>query len=238
MQKKFQPKPHIPIVKPIVHNTADANTSEYAIDVINGIRFEYGKNSISHDPRLDDLALARAQDMYRYGYLDHKNPYTGTCPNNIKSKFGFDQKETIIENAALYDVRGDLTDPPIEDIVTAWMKSIGHRYNLLYYDHKAGGFACYGGYCIFLGVSNGGYTGSTSTECHTTKEGEEFFRKLANCSDQQLLEYESLQRQFKDMRLAYDTIPSTTRSEIEYLKAKTTYDTLASIRKQLESFEC
>lgn len=238
MQKKFQPKPHIPIVKPLDHDATSINTSEFAIGVINTIRFEHGKNPISHDFRIDDLALARAKDMYMYGYLDHKNPHTGACPNNMKSEFGFDQKEFLIENAALYDMRQDLADPPIKDIVAAWMKSTGHKYTLLYYDHKAGGFACYAGYCVFLGVSNGGYAGSTSTECHTAKEGEEFFRKLANCSDQQILEYESLQKQFKEIRLEYDKIPSTAHSEIEYLKANTAYYTLESIRKQLESFGC
>ncbi|NDF36045.1 MAG: CAP domain-containing protein, partial [Nitrosopumilaceae archaeon] len=169
LKKKFQPKPHLVIAKPMTYAVTDVKMSEYAIDSINKVRLDNGKNPISHDSRAYDLALARAKDMYKYDYLDHKNPHTGTCSNNLKSEFGFDQKEGLVENAAIYNVQQDLAGPPVTDIIDAWMKSTGHKYNLLYYDHKSGGFACYGRYCVFLGVSDGGYTGSTSTECHTAK---------------------------------------------------------------------
>lgn len=237
LQKKFRPHPHILSAKPIVHAESDTDTSEYAIDIINKIRSGHGKNPIVYDSRIDDLALARAQDMYRYGYLDHKNPYTETCPNNIKSDFGFDQNESLIENAALYEY-DEFADPPIADIVDAWMKSTGHRYNLLYYDHKAGGFACYDQYCVFLGMTENGYTGSSNTECHTTKEGVEFFKKLVSCSDQKMLEYESLQKEFKELRMKYEKIPHIVRSEIEYLNAESMYKKLEDARTKIESFRC
>lgn len=237
MQKKFQPHPHIPAAKPIVYTESDTSTSEYAIDMINKIRLEHGKNQLSHDSKIDELALARVKDMYQYGYLDHKNPYTGTCSSNLKSKFGFDQNESLIENAILYQY-DELADPPITDIVDAWMKSTGHRYNLLYYDHTSGGFACYGGYCVFLGLSEGGYTGSSDNECHTAKEGSEFFKNLANCSDQKMMEYESLQRKFKELRMEYEQIPHTVNSEIEYLKAEAMFKKLESNKAQIESFRC
>ncbi|NDF48139.1 MAG: hypothetical protein EB158_08200, partial [Nitrosopumilaceae archaeon] len=132
----------------------------------------------------------------------------------------------------------ELADPPITDIVDAWMKSTGHRYNLLYYDHTSGGFACYGGYCVFLGLSEGGYTGSSDNECHTAKEGSEFFKNLANCSDQKMMEYESLQRKFKELRMEYEQIPHTVNSEIEYLKAEAMFKKLESNKAQIESFRC
>ncbi|NDF25715.1 MAG: hypothetical protein EB149_07015, partial [Thaumarchaeota archaeon] len=100
------------------------------------------------------------------------------------------------------------------------------------------GFACYGGYCVFLGLSEGGYTGSSDNECHTAKEGSEFFKNLANCSDQKMMEYESLQRKFKELRMEYEQIPHTVNSEIEYLKAEAMFKKLESNKAQIESFRC
>jgi hypothetical protein len=178
--------------------------------------------------------------MYDYGYLDHKNPYTGSCPNNIKSKFDFDGKEYVIENAALYGVAGKptLSNPPISTVIDAWMNSIGHKYNLLYYDHNGGAFSCYGGYCVFIGVTDDGYTGSEIKECHTVKEGAEFFRRLENCSDQKMLEYESFQREYKEIRTEYEKIPQVVHSEREYLEAENMFTKLEALRSQIESFRC
>lgn len=223
----------------MAYAATDVILSEYAIDLINKIRFKYDKNQLYHDYRGYDLALARAKDMYRYDYLDHKNSHTGTCPNNLKSKFGFELNESLIENIAKYDIENDVSnDPPLTEIIDAWMNSADHRYYLLYHDYKAGGFACYSGYCSFLGISDGGYTGSSSIECQTAKDDKEFFAKLASCSDQKMLEYESLQKQFKEMRTEYEKIPSVAHSEIEYLKAQKTYNMLDDLRRKLESFKC
>lgn len=226
LDRQFRPKPHMPIKKSITDDqiplTSDTSTSISAMYYINQIRAEWGKNPLQHDMRAYEMSTVRAKDMHDYRYLDHKNPYTGSCPSNIKSKFGFDDREHVVENAALYGVAGKptLSNPPISTVIDAWMNSIGHKYNLLYYDHKGGAFSCYGGYCVFIGVNDGGYTGSETSQCHTVKEGAEFFRGLENCSDQRMSEYESLQREFKETRIEYETIPQTVHSEIEYLNAE------------------
>jgi uncharacterized protein YkwD len=244
LDKQFRPKPHIPIKKSITDDqtplTSNISASIVAIQYINQIRVENGKNPLFHDVRAYDLSVVRAKDMYDYGYLDHKNPYTGSCPNNIKSKFGFDDKEHVIENAALYGVSGKptLSNPIADDVIDAWMKSTGHKYNLLYYDHTGGAFSCHGGYCVFIGAGNGGYTGSVNTECHTLKQGQEFFSKFTGCSDEKMLEYESLQKEFKDLRLEYQRIPQKITSEIEHLKAEQLYDKLDKIKQQIDSFVC
>lgn len=243
MQKNFQPKPHQSIPRFFTDDQVptmnSADISIEAINHINQIRAEKGKNSLSHDMRAYDLAFARAKDMHAYGYLDHKNPYTGTCPNNLKSKFGFSDEEYLIENAALYgNGKPIFSNLVLEDIIDAWMKSVGHRYNLLYYDHVGGAFACYGGYCVFLGVSNGGYVGSQNAECHTVQEEKTFFSKLANCTDEQMSNYESINKEFKDLRISYKKIPNTVHSEIEYKQAEKMYDKLTNLKKQMDDFMC
>jgi hypothetical protein len=51
-------------------------------------------------------------------------------------------------------------------------------------------------------------------------------------------EYESLQREFKEIRIEYETIPQTVHSEIEYLNAESMFKKLEALRSQIESFKC
>ena len=91
--------------------------------------------------------------------LQYPNPFTGTCPYNMKSEFGLRSNENVAENSYLFGDIGSPTiyNPSYHEIVDGWMQSTGYRINLLSYEHVAGSVACYGRYCVFLGLNHGNY---------------------------------------------------------------------------------
>jgi len=143
------------------------------IDYINELRKEYGKRAIEYDERVHRLAIARAKDMDIYGYLDHTNPDTGTCPDSMKTDFGLSSYEYVAENA--FGVYGGYYSADEIDAVNSWMSSRGHRYNLLYNNHIAGAVGCYNGMCTFLGL-NGDRFGEG---CYTAAEGNAFWESAS-----------------------------------------------------------
>ncbi len=132
--------------------------SKQAIDYLNKIRKQNGKSEILFDKRVFELAVARAKDMREYNYLDHTNPYTGTCPDNMKTSYGISSYEYVAENAfgnPQYS-EGSCTEiqmRPMTEAIDDWMTSRGHRYNLLYDTHIAGAVGCYKNMCTFLGLN-------------------------------------------------------------------------------------
>jgi uncharacterized protein YkwD len=161
----------------IEYNYASSeNDSRAAIDYINKLREQNGKHDISFDERVFNLAVARAKDMRNYSYLDHINPYTGTCPDNMKASFGLSPTEYVAEDAFGNPTYSEGACTQIEmksmtDAVDSWMTSRGHRYNLLYDDHIAGAVGCYKNMCTFLGLNHDGF----GSGCHTAAEGQQFW---------------------------------------------------------------
>ncbi|MCV0401004.1 MAG: hypothetical protein K5777_03355 [Nitrosopumilus sp.] len=193
-----------------------------SIEYINEKRIQNGKNPIIHDSRVYELAMARAKDMYEYQYLDHTNPITGTCPYNMKSSFGLKSNENVAENAYLFgtETNPTLYNPSYTEIINGWMQSTGHRMNLLSYEHVGGSVACYGGFCVFLGLNHGLY----GEGCYTASEGQAYASRFDNCTPEQMRQYEKLQQD-------YDKIPSVVNSQTEYHRAMEMYN-------QLENFRC
>jgi uncharacterized protein YkwD len=153
--------------------------SKAAIDYLNKIRKQYGKNEISFDKRVFELAVARAKDMRDYNYLDHTNPITGTCPDNMKSNYGLKLNEYVAENAfgnPQYSegICTKIEIKPMTDAIDDWMTSRGHRYNLLYDNHIAGAVGCYKNMCSFLGLNYDRF----GEGCHTAAEGQEFWKTV------------------------------------------------------------
>jgi uncharacterized protein YkwD len=148
--------------------TSLENSKKY-LDYINTIRAKNGVNTLQFDARVYRIALARVNDMDQYGYLDHTNPQTGTCPDSIKDAYGLGTYEYVAENAYGYlSSTGVNYFQGIENnAIDSWMTSRGHRYNLLY-PHTGGAIACSkGGHCVFLGL-NGDRFGEG---CYTAAEG-------------------------------------------------------------------
>lgn len=130
-----------------------------AISDINDIRTSHGVPEMPFDERAYQLALARANDINEYNYpIAHTNPYTGTCPDNMKSQYGFGAREYVAENLA-----GPLGSPSLSNYMSyteateMWMGSPGHRTNLLWPTHYGGAVACDSGVCVFLGTNRDMY---------------------------------------------------------------------------------
>ena len=142
---------------------------------LNEIRVSYGKNMISWDDRAYKLAVARSKDMQENDYMDHTSP-TGQCPENMKSSYGFKSNEYLAENAGgmSYYSKGHVAGD-CDEAVDSWLSSRGHRYNLLYDDHKSGAIGCYYEICVFLGIHNNFYGLGGGGECYTAAEGEAYW---------------------------------------------------------------
>lgn len=157
----------------VTQNRASSNQftsveeSKASIDYVNSIRMQNGVNTIRFDSRVYNIAMARANDMDEYGYLDHTNPQTGSCPDSIKTQYGLSNLEYVAENGFGFPTGGHYSDGLEREAVDSWMTSRGHRYNLLY-PHIAGAIACSrGGHCVFLGLNYDRF----GQGCHTAAEG-------------------------------------------------------------------
>ena len=221
-------------VKDIIETTKTVTTpispiesSKNAIDYINQIRMEKGRNSITFDERAYDLALARVRDTLEYNYFDHTNPFTGSCPDNMKTSYGFSSNEYVAENLS-GGTYGSIS------AIDLWMTSQGHRYNILFTDHKAGAVACEGGNCVFLGVNNNGF----GQGCHTGAEGEAWHDSLGTCSDSDFAELDRLNQKFETLYKEYEKYPEMSRSQAEYQEAMKLYNQLQSLYSQIENFKC
>jgi|FLOH01.1.fsa_nt_gi uncharacterized protein YkwD len=203
----------------------EESSEEYAIksiEYVNQKRLQNGKSTITHDSRVYELAMARAKDMHEYQYYDHTNPITGTCPYNMKSEFGLKPNENVAENAYLFgtETSPTLYNPSYTEIIDGWMDSTGHRMNLLSYEHVGGSVACYGGFCVFLGLNHGNY----GEGCYTASEGQAYASKFDSCTPNQMRQYEKLLQD-------YDKVPSVANSQTEYQKWMNMYN-------QIENFRC
>ena len=207
-----------------------------AIHYINKLRVQNEKNPINHDSRVYELALARAKDMYDYNYLDHTNPQTGTCPYNMKTDYGLKSNENVAENAHLTTLNGhpSLSNPSLNGIVDEWMKSTGHRMNLLSYEHISGSVACYGGYCAFLGLNHGNF----GEGCYTAAEGQVYAKRFDACTPKQMRQYDSLNQRYDSLGLEYDKLPKIARSQSEYQQGMKMYNELQSLYSQIVNFSC
>ncbi|MDH7593145.1 MAG: CAP domain-containing protein [Methanomicrobiales archaeon] len=150
----------------------DTYTSEEkakeVLTYVNQLRAQNGLSSIRYDSRVYHLAIARVNDMDQYGYMDHVNPVTGTCPDSIKTKYGFSSGEYLAENAYGFPSGGSYSSGMEKEAVDSWMTSKGHRANLLWPQHTAGVVACSkGGHCVFEGLN----TDLFGSGCHTAAEG-------------------------------------------------------------------
>jgi uncharacterized protein YkwD len=207
-----------------------------SIQYINQLRKQNGKEPISHDSRVYSLAMARVKDMYDYKYFDHTNPQTGTCPYNMKSNFGLKSNENVAENAHMTGSASmpTLYNPSLTGVVDGWMQSTGHRMNLLSYEHVSGSVACYGGYCVFLGLNQGHY----GEGCYTASEGQAYASRFDACTSEQMGQYDSLNQRYESLSKEYDRFPQTSRSQLEYQQAMNMYNQLQTMYNQIINFEC
>jgi uncharacterized protein YkwD len=94
---------------------------------VNALRQKAGAPPLKLNPDLEQSAQAHAQDMLARGYFAHKSP-SNTTVRERSRKAGYDWR-TIGENIA----EGQTS---VDEVVTTWMGSPGHRRNILNPDFR------------------------------------------------------------------------------------------------------
>lgn len=89
---------------------------------VNAIRRREGLEPLRADSELQKAAQAHAQDMLERGYFEHRSP-SGTTVRERSRAAGYDWR-TIGENIA----EGQQS---VEEVMDTWMRSPGHRRNIL-----------------------------------------------------------------------------------------------------------
>lgn len=124
--------------------------SQEAMIYLNQIRVSGGILPVPFDEQAYQLAIARAEDMATYRYLDYKNPETGSTAILMKSRFGINPWDLIIECA--YGQWNGYTFGIEKDAIDAWLTDEGNR-DRLFSPIDRGAIACSHGYCSFIGIS-------------------------------------------------------------------------------------
>ncbi|MBM7716380.1 CAP domain-containing protein [Siminovitchia sp. FSL H7-0308] len=109
------------------------------VDLTNAERSKNGLAPLKVDLELSKVAREKSKDMAANNYFDHNSPTHGS-PFDMMKKFGISYRSAG-ENIAM----GQRTP---EEVVQAWMKSQGHRENILSssYTHIGVGYVENGNY--------------------------------------------------------------------------------------------
>jgi uncharacterized protein YkwD len=156
-----------------------------AFNDINKLRSDYGRKELKWDDRAYELAVDRAKDMDKRNYFDHVTP-EGTCAKDMKSLYGFESLEILAENCGgmtHYSDGNPIPETSVNEAVDSWMNSRGHRYNLLYEDHKSGAIGCYKSICVFYGVHFNQH-GLGAGSCTSGEEGLAFWNSARKQHDE------------------------------------------------------
>jgi len=95
--------------------------AEYVFDLVNRSRLEAGRQPLTHDSALADVARAHSADMMTGQFVGHRSPTTGLLTNRLQST-GYrsvSRGENVALNGSLFDAHAGL------------MWSLGHRKNIL-----------------------------------------------------------------------------------------------------------
>lgn len=125
--------------KPSANPQQSADSSQFAQQVLNLVnqeRTKAGLQSVSMNSSLSNMAMDKAQDMYKNNYFDHQSPTYGS-PFDMMKAYGISFK-TAGENIA----RGQQS--PTE-VMNQWMNSPGHRENIMDKSFTQIGVAYYNG---------------------------------------------------------------------------------------------
>lgn len=121
----------------------------------NKIRRDRGLPTFCVDPKLTEAAEAHSQDMIDRDYFSHDTKGGGDFAKRIKS-YGYNYR-TVGENIAL----GSGTSGSPTSIMKAWMKSPGHKKNILNKSFRE----------IGIGVVVGEYKGTSNVSMYTVDFG-------------------------------------------------------------------
>ncbi len=119
-------------------------TSQEIIKLTNNERTTAGDQVLTESPILDQVAQAKAQDMFRYDYWAHVSP-TGVTPWHWFDQYGYQYSYAGENLARDFDSSAG--------VVAGWMGSPSHRENLLSTNYTEIGVA----------VANGSLLGHDTT---------------------------------------------------------------------------
>jgi uncharacterized protein YkwD len=100
-------------------------------ELTNGERRRAGLAALSPEPTLEATARAQSDDMIRRGFFDHVNPDGEAPEDRVASRH---RRLIGLVGENLWEGKGYSAHDPAElarEIVQAWMKSPGHRANIL-----------------------------------------------------------------------------------------------------------
>jgi len=134
---------------------AAATPEQTVVELVNAERAKAGLPPLVHDARLSQIALIKAQDMYRNHYFSHTSPTYGS-PFDMLKRFGVSYAYAGENIAKGY--------PDAKSVMAGWMGSPGHRQNILHPAYDNIGVAHYNGIWVqlFTGDATVGGKGSAS----------------------------------------------------------------------------
>ena len=112
-----------PPLRGVLSDTREPLTVEGVLDWTNKNRQEDGKQNLTINAKLTEMAEQKLVDLFAKQYFEHESP-TGVGPSDLAKQDGYEYI-VIGENLALGNFNGD------KALVDAWMASPGHRANIL-----------------------------------------------------------------------------------------------------------
>jgi len=238
IMKQNKPSPEPATIRYVYYYAEVSPTDTSVIDYINQLRIEKNREPISFDSRVYDLALARANDMFEYNYLNYTNPFTNTCPDNMKKFYGLASDEYVVENLNGYlsvnDPNPTWVEKDIKEVIDGWMDSKNNRFNLLFPLHTAGAVACAKGKCVFLGLNHDGY----GEGCFTANDSQVRLSFQESCTDEQIDEFDSMQARYNQLNTIAKKFPPIFSSLEEYNESKEIVDEISSLVDRIINFNC
>ncbi|WP_391209239.1 CAP domain-containing protein [Psychrobacillus sp. L4] len=130
VKKPVTETPSTPVKQPVTEQTPPSNNQEVkvpasvqeVVDLTNKERAKEGLKALQIDVKLTQSAQAKSQDMKNKNYFDHTSPTYGSPFDQMKS-LGITYKSAG-ENIAM-------GQRSAAEVVDAWMKSPGHRANIM-----------------------------------------------------------------------------------------------------------
>lgn len=113
--------PTVRALAPSPANRADTSVASQILKLVNAQRAKAGCRTVTLDPRLTAAAAGHASDMAANNYFSHTSRDGRTFVDRIKAK-GYSSPRS--ENIAAGQTG-------VTAVMNAWMKSAGHRVNIL-----------------------------------------------------------------------------------------------------------
>ncbi|MDP2909992.1 MAG: CAP domain-containing protein [bacterium] len=186
--------------------TGTSLSSEEVIKFTNLERANYGLLPLSESIKLNQSAMAKAQDMLAKQYFEHESP-AGERVSDLVKETGY--KYIILgENLAMGGFEND------QDLVQAWMNSPGHRENILNPNYEEIGVAAakgqFEGRTIWMAVQ---HFGTSTGNC---PEIDESFKRKIEMNQEEIEDLENVLDSMKGRVGSRKTADEYNRLVLEY----------------------